>query len=139
MATSGAKRSGPSGALPPEPRFKPVSIASLPDVPGIPQCVKFFTARATFIAESSLEEISAIHFDAFMLRLFDDIEVIDRAKWEMADRLFALNSALDQTAERQSNGQPYIRLDEVQKGQFQLSLIEPVEPDEQEESAIKTQ
>src|SRR5579872_4053735 len=105
MPPSEARDSGESGAQKPASRFTPVSTASLPDVPIIPQKVKFFTARSTFIAESSLEDRSAILFDAWIARLFGDIEDIDRAAWEMADRLYAINAALDQQKERRANGQ----------------------------------
>lgn len=118
--------------------FKPVSIASLPETPGTVQKVKYFTARSTYIAESSIEQLSAIEFDAFIMQLFSDIPDIDRLKWEPSDRLFALNSALDQTAERQAEGFPSIRLDEVQKGVFQISLIEPAEPEPAVEPAIES-
>jgi len=106
-------------------------------MPTVPQKVKFFTARNTFIAESSLEEIAAIDFDAWIIQLFGAIEDIDREAWEMADRLYALNSALDQMASRRENGQIYVRLDALPDGKMQLSLIGPVEPDEEGEPAIK--
>ena len=99
--------------------------------------MKFFTARNTFIAESSLEEIAAIDFDAWIIQLFGAIGDIDREVWEMADRLYALNSALDQQAERRENGQIYVRLDALPDGKMRLSLIEPLGQDEEGESAIK--
>ena len=132
MRHSEAKDSGANGAREQASRFTPVSIASLPDMPTIPQKVKFFTARSTFIAESSLEEISAINFDAWIAPLFESIDDIDRARWEMADRLYAINIALSQQQERRANGQIYVRLDALPNGQFQLSIIEPVEPTEEE-------
>lgn len=137
MRHSEARDSGASGAEKQASPFTPVSIASLPETPTVPQKVKFFTARTTFIAESSLEQISAIDFDAWIMQLFGDIEDIDRQAWDMADRLFALNTALSQQAERKENGQIYVRLDAVPDGRMQLSLIEPVEPTDEDESAIK--
>ena len=139
MPHSEIKDSGASGAEKQGSRFTPVSIASLPEMPTVPQKVKFFTARNTFIAESSLEEIAAIDFDAWIIQLFGAIEDIDREAWEMADRLYALNSALDQMASRRENGQIYVRLDALPDGKMQLSLIEPVEPDEEGEPAIKSE
>ena len=137
MPHSEARNSGTSGAQKQASPFTPVSIANLPETPVILQKVKFFTARTTFIAESALTEISAIDFDAWIIQLFGDIEDIDRAAWEMADRLFAINTALAQAEERKENGQIYVRLDVVPGGNMQLSLIEPVEPAEEEEPAIK--
>lgn len=138
MQHSRAGSSGASGAARPAIHFTPISTADLPEQPQIPQKVKFFTARTTFIAGSSLEEISAIDFDAVMLQLFGEIADIDREQWSLADRLYALNTALAQQAERRDNGQPYIRLDSVPDGLLQLSIIEPPEPDEAEESAIQS-
>lgn len=137
MQHSEARDSGASGAEKQASPSMPVSTASLPDVPTIPQKVKFFTARNTFIAESSLEDISAINFDAWIMHLFGDIEVIDREKWEMADRLYAINAALDQQAERREDGQPYVRLDALPDGRRILTIVEPVEAIGEDESAIK--
>lgn len=106
-------------------------------MPEVPQKVKFFTARHTFIADLSVEDMPAINFDAWIARLFGAIEQINRETWEMADRLHAINTALSQQEERRSNGQIYVRLDKVPDGNLQLTLVEPVEQIETEESAIK--
>ena len=139
MQHSEARDSGASGAGKPASPSMPVSTVSLPETPEIPQKVKFFTARTTFIAESSLEDISAINFDAWIIQLFGDIEVIDREKWDMADRLYALNTALDQQAERRADEHPYARLDALPDGRHLLTIVEPVEATDTDESAIKTE
>lgn len=131
MLPSEARHSGENGPQKPASPYTPVSIENLPDAPTAPQKVKFFTARDTFIAGSSLEDISAILFDAWAARLFGDIEDIDRAAWTLADRLYAINAALDQQQERRANGQIYVRLDRVSDGRYQLTLIEPAMPEEQ--------
>jgi hypothetical protein len=99
----------------------------LPDVPTIPQKVKYFTARDTFLAEElPFEHESAIKFDAWIMQLFKNIDPsIDREKWELADRVWAINSALSQLEQRRKNGQVYLRLDPWQGGKFMLTIIYP--------------
>lgn len=94
------------------------------------QKVKFFTARTTFIADElpillPIEGKSAIKFDAWIAPLFKDIQGIDRETWELADRLWAINSALSQQEQRRQNGQVYLRLDPFGDVQFILSIVYP--------------
>ena len=124
--------SGESGAPKPNLHLVPSSIVSLPEVPAIPQKVRYFTARNTFIAESiadsSVETLSAIKFDAFIASLFGEIPDINRAEWSLADRIYALNAALAQQKTRMANEQIYIRLDELPNGHLLISAIHPQVP-----------
>lgn len=128
--------SGESGAPKLNLHLVPSFTASLPEVPTIPQKVRFFTARNTFIAESiadsSVETLSAIQFDAFIGSLFGVIPDINRDEWSLADRIYALNTALSQQKTRIANGQIYIRLDELPNGHLLISAIHP------QASAIKS-
>ena len=122
--------SGKSGAAKPASPSARHFIANLPDVPTIAQKVKFFTARDTFIADElpnllPIEAESAIKFDVWIALLFKDIVDIDREKWELADRLWAINSALSQQEQRRQNGQVYVRLDPFEDGKFILSIVQP--------------
>lgn len=119
--------SGVNGARKPNNLLAQGSTASLPDVPTIPQKVRFFTACNTFIAEeiadSSVETMSAIKFDAFISSLFADIPDIDRKEWSIANRIYALNAALLQQESRKAKQQPYIRLDLLPNGRLLISAI----------------
>lgn len=131
MSDLGVEHSGENGAQKHSNPLAPASIVSLPDVPTIPQKVRFFTAGTTFIAEriadSSVETMSAIQFDAFISSLFGEIPDIDRSTWELADRIYALNVALSQQQERMKNQQPSIRLDGLPNGDLLISAIYPAE------------
>lgn len=128
--------SGVSGVAKHSLHSVPSSIVALPDVPAIPQKVRFFTARNTFIAESiadsSVESMSAIQFDAFIAPLFGAIPDINREEWTLADRIYALNTALTQQEKRIADQQIYIRLDVLPNGYLLISAIHPQVP------AIKT-
>lgn len=123
--------SGESGARRLSNHSVPDSIVSLPEVPVVRQKVLFFTARNTFIAEriadSSIETMSAIKFDAFISVIFGDIPDIDREAWTLADRIYALNTALSQRQSRVENQQIAIRLDELPNGDMLISVIHPAE------------
>jgi hypothetical protein len=105
----------------------------LPDVPAIPQKVRFFTIGNTFIAGASVEAMPAAQFDALVAPLFKDIQGIDRNAWELADRVHAINSALAQTAERKAKGQIYMRLDFLDQC-YLLTIVAPEERAESEAS-----
>lgn len=127
--------SGESGAQGLSNHSVPGSIVSLPKVPAVRQKVLFYTARNTFIAEriadSSVETMPAIKFDAFISSLFGSIPDIDREAWILADRIYALNAALSQQQVRIKDQQIYIRLDLLPGGDLLISAINP------QESAIK--
>lgn len=132
--------SGETGVQKHSNPLTPVSIDSLPEVPTIPQKVRFFTARNTFIAEeiadSSVETMSAIKFDAFISPLFADIPDIDREEWSLANRIYALNAALLQQESRKAKQQPYIRLDLLLNGRLLISAINlpsPITEEQKEE------
>jgi len=130
-----AKTSGEIGVKSQSSLSSQASTVVLPDVPAIPQKVRFFTARNTFIADSCLEIMPAIQFDAFIAPLFGAIPDINREEWSLADRIYALNTAFSQQSLRKANQQIYIRLDLLPNGHLLISAINPQLP--AIESAIK--
>ena len=126
MSTSEAENSGKSGALKPNNHLPPSSTVNLPDEPTIPQRVKFFDAGVTFIADLlPIEHIEAIKFDEWIMQFFSSIQEIDREKWELADKLWAVNSVLSQQKQRREKGQPYLRRDELEGKGYIITAIYP--------------
>lgn len=93
----------------------------------VPSKVTFFLAKDVLIADLSIAAMPATQFDGFIAEFFADIPDIDRAVWQLADRLYAINTVLGQTEERKANGQIYLKLSPLSGKQLALVTIVPEE------------
>jgi hypothetical protein len=93
----------------------------------VPSKVTFFLAKDAFIADLSITAMPATQFDGFIAEFFADIPDIDRTVWQLADRLYAINTVLSQTEERKASGQIYLKLSPLPGKRLALVTIVPEE------------
>jgi hypothetical protein len=93
----------------------------------VPSKVTFFLAKDTLIADLSITAMPAAQFDGFIAEFFADIPDIDRSIWQLAERLYAINTVLSQAEERKANGHIYLKLSPLPGKQLALVTIVPEE------------